>query len=67
MFKITETMKTYDYLEVAEIINARCTPRSRGWEWPQVGSQHTDIDGRTLYELQQVGEAYILIKKEVEK
>ena len=67
MFKITETMKTYDYLEVAEIINGRCTPRSRGWEWPRVGSQYIGIDGRSLYELQEEGAAYILIKKELVK
>lgn len=64
MFKITETMKTYDYLEVAKIINGRCTSCSREWEWPRVGSQYIGIDGRSLYELQRDDEAYVLIKKE---
>lgn len=65
MFKITETMKTYDYFEAAQIINGRCVPR--GWEWPQVDRAYQDIDGRSVYEIKRAGEAYILIKKEVVK
>lgn len=67
MFKITETMKTYDYLEVAQIINGRCIPCNYSWEWPQVDRVYTDLDGRTVYEIKRAGEAYVLIKKEVVK
>lgn len=62
MAKIIETLKTYDYLEVAQIINGRCV--LRGWKWPQVDRAYTDLDGRTLYEIKRAGEAYILIMKE---
>lgn len=65
MFKITEMMKTYNYLEVAQIINGRCNPK--GWEWPQVDRAYTDLDGRSVYEIKRAGEAYILITKEVVK
>lgn len=62
MVKIIETLKTYNYLEVAQIINGRCI--LRGWEWPRVDRAYTDLDGRTVYEIKRAGEAYVLIKKE---
>lgn len=65
MTKIIETLKTYNYLEVAQIINGRCV--LCGWKWPQVDRTYTDLDGRTLYEIKRAGEAYVLIKKEVVK
>lgn len=65
MFKITETMKSYDYFEVAEIINGRCIRCNCGWKWPQVDRVYTDLDGRSVYEIKRAGEAYVLIKKEV--
>lgn len=67
MAKIIDVMKTYDYLEIAQIINGRCTPCSRGWEWPRVDRAYTDLDGRSVYEIKRAGEAYILIKKEAVK